>query len=92
MSVMRCLLLALTVMLPNVALGSPMSPKDVPEPLQGWVGWAMHGYVRIRCPLLVSSGTSDAHRAGDSGVRECVWGRVLELSVGESSARFRQEV
>ncbi|MGK0169001.1 MAG: hypothetical protein ACI9W2_000720, partial [Gammaproteobacteria bacterium] len=92
MSVIRCLLLALTVMLPNVVLGAPMSPKDVPEPLQGWVGWAMHGHERIRCPLLVSSGSSDARRAGDSGARECVWGRVLELSVGDSSARFRQAV
>jgi hypothetical protein len=64
MSVMRCLLLALTVMLPNVALGSPMSPKDVPEPLQGWVGWAMHGYVRIRCPLLVKFGHQRCPQSG----------------------------
>ena len=31
------------------ARAAPMSPGDVPEPLQGWIGWTLHGHEHVRC-------------------------------------------
>ena len=35
----------------TAAHGAPLAPADVPEPLRPWIGWALHGHERARCPL-----------------------------------------
>lgn len=62
----------------RAAAGEPLDPKEVPEPLKPWIGWATAG--AERCPGL--HGQKDASR--------CAWPSRLDLAVGEQGGRFTQ--
>lgn len=59
----------------------PLSPDQVPEPLKGWVDWALQGRSEGLCPFL--NGLGDEH--------VCAWGSPLVLSLGDTSGTFAQQ-
>ena len=61
---------------------APMDKKDLPEPLQSWVPWVLHGVEdQLHCPPLYNSDKN----------RECGWPSRLDLIVDEKNGAFRQE-
>ncbi|TBR20520.1 hypothetical protein EPO15_12935 [bacterium] len=75
---MKRLLAVLLLAVPAAA--GPLDPADVPEPLKGWVKWAMRGHEEELCPL--SSGTGERH---------CSWPGALRLELDEKGGRFTQQ-
>jgi len=52
----------------------------IPEDLQPWVGWVLHGHEKERCPLVHGSDR-----------RQCAWPSRLQLDLGDSGGKFSQE-
>jgi hypothetical protein len=59
--------------------------KDtIPEPLTPWVPWVMKGSEQLSCPFINNAQYSDKKN------HICAWPSTLELSVKDSSAKFKQ--
>lgn len=54
---------------------------EVPQPLEAWIGWALHGVEGIRCP----------HRFDADQPRLCTWPGPLILKADESGVGFSQD-
>jgi hypothetical protein len=76
---LRALLLAL-VLIPGSAAAEPLRREDVPEELQPWVDWALHGETEAACSRLEE----------DSEHRECFWPTQLELTLDDHGGTFTQ--
>ncbi len=74
-----CLFLAATASVPR-AHAERLARDRVPEPLQPWVDWALHGVRDSLCPFL--HGQQDSTR--------CAWPGRLELDLDERGGRFTQ--
>ncbi|MFN7955365.1 MAG: hypothetical protein U0610_26815 [bacterium] len=72
-------LLAMTMLVPRTH-AEPLSRDRVPEPLQPWVDWALHGARESLCPFL----------AGQQDSSRCAWPGRLELELDEHGGRFTQ--
>ena len=75
-------LLLLTAWGSGAASAERLAPKDVPEPLRPWVGWALRGRESALCPAL----------NGPGGPQTCQWPGRLELDLGETGGSFRLEL
>ena len=75
------LFIALFLSLPLSSDAAPLSPQDVPEPLQPWISWVLQGHEQQRCPFL--------YNAGDT--RQCSWPSRLELQLGARGGTFAQQ-
>ena len=78
--VWRCTVVGLLVLCLGRAHASP-TPPAVPEPLQPWVDWVLHGHEDARCPLLT----------GAADQRQCVWPSRLTLELDDRGGRFTQQ-
>lgn len=58
----------------------------LPQPLQGWQDWVLHGHEQQACPLLVTSAGTNPDN------RQCVWPGRLALTADKSGARFQLRV
>ncbi len=76
----RIWILFIGLLLGSPAGAGPLAVEDVPEPLQPWVPWVLHGHEQRSCPFL-----SDQARQ-----RECVWPGRLELRLTGNGGRFSQ--
>lgn len=63
------------------ALGAPVAPEAVPEPLKAWVPWVLHGHEDRDCPRVHGAET-----------RRCVWPSSLVLDLGPQGGTFEQSV
>ena len=59
----------------------PLSPEHVPEPLQPWVDWVLHGEEQRLCPFIYKQ----------SGEPQCAWPSRLHLDATDTGARFEQD-
>ncbi len=78
--VLGALVLLATTGLVPLAHAEPLSRDRVPEPLQPWVDWALHGARESLCPFL----------AGQQDSSRCAWPGRLELDLDERGGRFSQ--
>lgn len=62
------------------AQARPLAPEQVPEPLQAWVPWVLHGEERQACPFLFN----------DFGQRTCAWPTRLQLALAAAGGSFNQ--
>ena len=69
-------------MLPSAA--HAVDAVAVPNELQGWQDWALHGLETRRCPLSVASQGMPASNVS------CAWPQVLTLNVDAHGGRFAQ--
>jgi hypothetical protein len=76
---LRALLLAL-VLIPVGASAEPLRREDVPEALQAWIDWALHGETEAGCARLEE----------DPEHRECFWPTQLELTLDDRGGSFTQ--
>jgi len=76
----RVALLVSFLLLPAMLQAQPLPRKEVPQPLEPWIDWALHGHEEERCPFF----------QGDAGRRECAWPSRLVLDAGEREGRFEQ--
>ena len=61
------------------AAAAPLKREEIPVPLQGWIGWVLHGHETETCTFYHGQGT-----------RNCSWPGVLTLPLDESNGRFEQ--
>ena len=78
MRALPLLLLLLSLTTPPAA-ALPLTPDEVPEPLQPWTDWVLFPHTDRDCPLLYSE-----------AVRRCVWPAELALRLDASGGRFEQ--
>lgn len=64
---------------PAAAGPGPISPQDIPPPLQPWVPWVLHRAQGHGCPSLYGQDT-----------RVCGWPGLLTLALDEGGGRFSQ--
>lgn len=64
-----------------VASAAPLDRKDVPQPLQAWVDWVLHGEQEDACPIIYNNGDQ----------KICAWPSFFNLEVKSASAAFSQE-
>ncbi|MDX1764771.1 MAG: hypothetical protein R3231_10655, partial [bacterium] len=62
-------------------LAAPIPREEVPEPLQPWIPWVLHGEEQMACPSPYNS----------AGVWECRWPSGLSLTLDETRGTFRQD-
>ncbi|MBX3028254.1 hypothetical protein KF840_25470 [bacterium] len=75
------LALALVGLVAGAAAAQPLGRAQVPEELQQWIDWALHGHEDAVCaPLL-----------GDAARRECAWPSRLALDLDDDGGTFIQE-
>jgi hypothetical protein len=60
--------------------GAAMPPEEVPEPLQPWVSWVLHGHEDLACPLATGAGEG----------RRCAWVSWLDLALDDAGGAFTQ--
>ncbi|MDX2171272.1 MAG: hypothetical protein SF182_29655, partial [Deltaproteobacteria bacterium] len=73
--------LALALLLiAGTAAAAPLRREDVPEELQQWIDWALHGETEAACSRLEA----------DSEHRECFWPTQIELTLDDHGGRFTQ--
>ncbi|MFO8049769.1 MAG: hypothetical protein R6U29_12105 [Desulfosudaceae bacterium] len=78
---MRTILLVLMVLVGAVSVtAAPLPREDVPEPLQPWIDWVLHGQVEKDCPLIYN----------DVSRTLCAWPSPLEISFTDDEADFSQ--
>ena len=75
---------ALCVVLASLAGHAQLPEPHVPEALEDWRGWVLHGEEHRRCPFLHSSAAS----APEDFV--CTWPGQLEVDVDAEGGRFAQ--
>ncbi|MBW2390374.1 MAG: hypothetical protein JRG89_18375, partial [Deltaproteobacteria bacterium] len=68
------------------SLAEPMAREQVPEPLQTWIEWVLHGHEQRACPFLNSHASSQASNAR----RVCAWPSRLVLELDDAGGSFRQ--
>jgi hypothetical protein len=77
------ILLAVALLFGREALAQKrLDPKDVPEPLKPWTGWALRDRAEALCPTLL----------GDVSVPRCAWPSRLTLRLDEKGGTFTQRV
>lgn len=75
----RLLASLLLALLPDsAALASPMSARDVPEPLQAWIPWVLHDQQASLCPT----------EPNNLNLRLCTWPSQLQLDLDAEGGRF----
>ncbi len=79
--VMRLLLCVLLPFVHGALAAGPLEPEEVPEPLQPWVGWVLHGEEERLCPFLYTTADS----------RRCAWPSRLTLDLTDAGGRFEQQ-
>ena len=65
----------------GAASAAPLQRRDVPEPLQPWVDWVLHGHDDAQCTRF----------EGDAERRQCAWPSRLELTLDERGGNFSQQ-
>ena len=81
MQILRCGLLACTL-LPAISIAAQrLDPGDVPAPLRPWIDWVTFEQPDLRCPFLY-----DNH-----GAKRCAWPGQLQLNLGPEGGRFSAE-
>lgn len=65
----------------GLALAEPLAERDVPKPLEPWVGWVLAGSESARCPFF----------DGNADSRECAWPATLSLELDERGGSFTQD-
>jgi hypothetical protein len=74
---------ACTTLVLCAVLASPASAQQadvaIPDPLQDWIPWVLHGHEELACPLV-------------QGARLCAWPGRLQLDLDEQGGRFELEV
>jgi hypothetical protein len=64
------------------ATATPLSPKDLPEPLRPWAAWALWGHEARSCPFLFN----------DQEQRRCSFPAFLSLDAADDGASFRMRL
>lgn len=57
----------------------PLNPSDVPEPLQPWIQWVMHGDEQRLCPFIYN----------DINQRRCAWPSTLKIHLQDQAGQFQ---
>ncbi|NNN05161.1 MAG: hypothetical protein HKL90_04600 [Elusimicrobia bacterium] len=73
------ILTILTAVAPLCASAAALKREEVPAPLQGWIGWVLHGHEAETCTFYQGKWT-----------RNCSWPGALQLALDEASGRFEQ--
>ncbi|MBF0462444.1 MAG: hypothetical protein HQL87_13750 [Magnetococcales bacterium] len=73
-------MLGLFVLTCFASQGQAGTRVEVPEPLQPWVGWVLHGHKEAQCPMVYN----------DAAQHICQWPSRLTLVLDSSSGRFQQ--
>jgi hypothetical protein len=82
------------------AAGSaPGTPgRDIPQPLQPWIEWVLHGHEDAFCPLATSATEAKAaaarapvEEAVSAPERVCSWPSRLDLVLSDEGGRFAQD-
>jgi len=68
-------------LVPSAASAAPLSPAEVPEPLQAWVPWVLRDVPGAACPYVHAS----------TQERRCSWPSRLELALGDTRGEFVQD-
>ena len=66
--------------LSNAGFSAPITPAQVPEPLQPWVDWVLHDEKKQNCPYQYNNQS-----------RACSWPSQLELQLSNSGGTFSQQ-
>ena len=61
--------------------GGPLSPQDVPVPLQPWIDWAVDGEESSLCPFAYNNVQQ----------KRCAWPTALALDLNHSGGAFSSE-
>jgi len=78
---LRLLLLCLLLTsYPAHAQSAARPTPAIPEALQAWVGWVLHGHEKDLCPSVHGSDR-----------RQCAWPSRLQLDLDDAGGRFSQE-
>jgi len=77
---LECLVAAAAVL----ATAESVGQTDIPDPLQPWQDWVLHGEEYRACPVLNGS------MPGQPAAHVCAWPGELVLTVNESGADFSQ--
>lgn len=78
---MRALAILLVLFCSAPLSAEPLAREAVPEPLQPWIDWVLHGHTDMACP--VRYGQDD---------RDCVWPGELSIEATGGGAIFDQAV
>lgn len=78
--VLNCLVAAVTMLAATSSIGQP----DIPDALQPWQAWVLHGEEYRACPVLSGS------MPGQPASHVCAWPGELTLTVDEAGAGFSQ--
>lgn len=70
--------LLLALLSASAALASPMSERDVPEPLKAWIPWVLHDQQASLCPT----------EPNNVNLRLCTWPSQLQLDLDADGGRF----
>lgn len=68
------------LLLCSATFSAPMTTAQVPEPLKGWIDWALHDTKNINCPYQYNSQQ-----------RACSWPSQLDLQLSNSGGTFSQQ-
>ena len=63
---------------PALPAAGPLPVDEVPEPLESWVPWVLHGHEQRTCPFL----------NGDPNQRRCAWPTRLSLDLNKRGGSF----
>ncbi len=74
------LLLVLCLLSGAKLSAAPLERSEVPQALQGWVDWALHGETELTCPWYYNRSQ-----------RACQWPATLKLTLHERGGSFRQQ-
>ncbi|NNC65839.1 MAG: hypothetical protein HKN84_13725, partial [Gammaproteobacteria bacterium] len=78
--VLNCLIAVAAMLAATNSVGQP----DVPDALQPWQDWVLHGEEYRACPVLSGS------MPGQPAAHVCAWPGELSLTVAEAGAQFSQ--
>ncbi len=78
--VLNCLIVVATMLAATKSVGQ----TDIPDALQPWQDWVLHGEEYRACPVLSGS------MPGQPAAHVCAWPGALVLNVAEAGAQFTQ--
>lgn len=73
------------MLIPSILLSAPLSPKDVPPPLQPWINWVLQESLQQGCPFYYDQ------QPQEESSRICQWPSQLVIEVNSTEARFEQD-
>jgi hypothetical protein len=76
---MKSFSLVLVLTFSGLLSAQPISQTELPEQLQPWVDWVLHGEESLGCPYNY-----------DDGERSCAWLSRLQLQLNDHGGQFSQ--